>query len=125
MDPDDDPPTEPLPAALRRSAAARPGRLHARAGHRDVPVLRVWETGFAVAAQDAARIGGRVDLFDGARFLCRALVVAADDAEGERRFEFKFATRATAGPPRADHAPGVTGDPVLDPPRPAPRPPVA
>lgn len=110
MTEDDDMLAEGAPVPRPLAAEARKGRLRARDARHDVPVLRVWETGFAVALEDAGRVGGRVDLYDGARFLCRALVVASDDRAGERRFEFKYATHGGMAPPRPDYAPEAPED---------------
>ena len=85
-----------------RSRARR--RLHVRTGGQDVVVLRHWPTGFAVAAQDAPALRGRVDLYDGARLLCRALVLASAEEGGERHFEFKYATHGAEAAPPADFA---------------------
>jgi len=85
-----------------RSGARR--RLHVRTGGQDVVVLRHWTTGFAVAAEDAPALRGRVDLYDGARLLCRALVLASGEEGGERHFEFKYATRGAEDAPPADFA---------------------
>ena len=69
--------------AKRRKASG----LRVRSGKSEVPVLRVWDTGFAVQAEEAAGLHGLVDLS-----VC--LIVATEDAGGERRFEFKRTTRA-------------------------------
>jgi hypothetical protein len=95
--------TLPRAGASVGKARRRP-RIRVRAGGRDLEVLRFWETGFALAASDTPGLGGRVDLYDGARHLCRALVVASSEEDGERAYEIKYANRATEGAPPADFA---------------------
>lgn len=90
--------------AARAARRKRPGRLRVRAGDREFVILRHWETGFALAAADGAGLPGRVDLFDGARHLCQALVLASTEEGGERLFEFKYATPVTDHAPPADFA---------------------
>lgn len=62
-------------------------------------ILRLLPDGFAMPAQDAPRLRGHVDLYDGARHLSRCLVVTSREEAGERIYEFKRAT------PVSDRAP--------------------
>ncbi len=75
--------------AAREKAKIESDRLRLLAGNRVFPVVRIWETGFAIKAEDAPRLRGSVDLFDGERHLYQCLVVASEDTDGERLFEFK------------------------------------
>ncbi|MEM1430216.1 MAG: hypothetical protein AAGG09_12235 [Pseudomonadota bacterium] len=101
--------SEFLPAdvrgALAEWALARetdgPG-LRLVADGRECPVLRRWRQGFAVGLADAPRLRGLVDLYEGERHLCKALVVASREEAGERLYEFKFANTAIATPPAVD-----------------------
>ena len=68
-------------------------------GDHYVPVLRLWDTGFAVDVADATHLRGLVDFYDGPRHLYQALIVTSSEEAGERRFEFKRNTAA------ADKAP--------------------
>ena len=81
-------------------------RLRLVAGGREYAVLRRWPRGFAVDLADAPRLRGLVDLYDGQRHLCKALVLASRDEEGERLYEFKFSNTAMATPPAVDFARG-------------------
>lgn len=92
--------TEDLPEAVRlgleaaRAAGLRRGSrlcIHDRGTvHR---VLRLWDTGFALAASEAAPLRGYVDLYNGPRHLASCLIVASGDGEaGERTYEFKVRT---------------------------------
>lgn len=82
-------------AALRRSSRLC---IHDRGQvHR---VLRLWDGGFALAADDTPPLGGYVDLYDGPRHLATCLIVATGAEEnGERLYEFKIRR------PVADHPP--------------------
>ncbi|MGJ5619991.1 hypothetical protein [Sulfitobacter sp. MF3-043] len=74
-------------AGLRKSSRLRinvDGQVH--------PVLRMWKTGFAVAAEDAPHLRGLVDLYDGANHLFQCLIVAGEEEAGEMQYEFKRAT---------------------------------
>lgn len=74
-------------ASLRKASRLRidlDGKIH--------PVLRMWKTGFAVAADDAPHLRGLVDLYDGANHLFQCLIVAGEEEAGEMQYEFKRAT---------------------------------
>ncbi|MGR3456027.1 hypothetical protein [Pseudooceanicola sp.] len=85
--------------AARKLAMAKKSRLRVRAGDEVIPVLRFWDKGFAVDHDAAPRLRGLVDIYDGTRHLFQCLIVAADEEDGEMRYDFKRATAAT------DHAP--------------------
>ncbi|MFW8634981.1 hypothetical protein [Cribrihabitans pelagius] len=85
--------------AAREAGMRRKSRLRVMAGEDTVPVLRMWKTGFSVAAGSAPALRGRVDLYDGARQLSQCLIVASEEEGGEMRYEFKRATLASDQPP--------------------------
>lgn len=91
-------------AMLRRSS-----RLCIHDGDRIHRILRLWDGGFALAARDAARLRGHVDLYDGSRHLCTCLVVTSREEGGEQVYEFKWNTpvadRPAADFVRAEDAP--------------------
>lgn len=98
--------TDFLPKALRdelaaahKSALRRKSRLRVRADGQTHPVLRLWARGFALDAENAPRLRGLVDIYDGSRHLYQALIVTSSEEDGELRFEFKRSTAA------ADRAP--------------------
>ena len=97
------------------SRKAADDTLHIRVGTRVVPVLRQWSTGFAVAADQAALLPGRIDLYAGAQHLLQALILTSREESGERLFEYKFATHASETAPLADFAQteGVSTDEAL------------
>ena len=86
----------------RRKKSRRRSRMKVRAGGHDFVILRYWDNGFALDAEDAPGLRGFVDLFDEGKHLCQALIVTSSEAEGERVFEFKSATPAADKAPAAD-----------------------
>lgn len=79
----------------RRKALRRKNRVRVQAGDESYPVLRYWEDGFAMDAEDAPHLRGLVDLYDGSRHLAQALIVASAREGHQMVFEFKRNTRAT------------------------------
>ena len=92
-----------------RAASLRKSRLSVESGGERYRVIRMWSRGFAVDVEDVPQLRGLVDLFDGARHICQALIVADRDDDGERVYEFKRSTAAADTAPldfeRPDHAP--------------------
>ncbi|EYD72993.1 hypothetical protein [Limimaricola hongkongensis] len=85
--------------AARRAAQRRSGRLCVHDGDDVHPVLRMWDTGFALAAKDAPILHGFVDLYDGPRHLYQCLVMTSRVEEGERVYEFKRHSRVADSAP--------------------------
>lgn len=85
--------------AARAKTQKRKTRLRVEAGGSYFPVLRLWDSGFAVDAEDAQGLRGLVDLYDGPRHLYQALIVTSSEEKGERRFEFKRNTAASDAAP--------------------------
>ncbi len=77
----------------------RTSRLRVEVNGQSYAVLRMWRNGFSVAAEDAPRLRGLVDIFEGGNHLSQALVVASEAAGDEMHYEFKRST------PAADKAP--------------------
>lgn len=62
-------------------------------------ILRMFEDGFTVAADDTPAMRGAVDIYEGPAHLFQCLIIAEDGVEaGERRFTFKRATPVTTHP---------------------------
>ena len=81
--------------AARLASLKKSSRLRLFADGMPYPVLRLWGTGFSLAAQDAPHLRGFVDLYDGANHLYQCLIVASEEAEGgEMVYEFKRHTAA-------------------------------
>ncbi len=84
--------------AARLASLRKASRLRINIDGQVYPVLRMWKTGCAIAVQDAPKLRGLVDLYDGATHLFQCLIVA-HEAEGEEMlYDFKRATAVT------DHA---------------------
>ncbi|QYK41512.1 MAG: hypothetical protein KF887_19480 [Paracoccaceae bacterium] len=85
--------------AARRRADRRRSRIRVQVGDAVFPVLRLWDEGMTLDAGLTPHLRGHVDVFDGARHLFRALIVASTTENGELVCEFKRATAV------ADRAP--------------------
>ncbi len=93
----------------RKAALKKSSRLRVRAGDDVYHVLKAWEDGFALDAEFAAHLRGRVALYDGTRLISHCLIIAAEEDGDEMRFEYKRMTEATDTQPldfyRAPDAP--------------------
>jgi hypothetical protein len=81
-------------AQARKLAAKKNARLRVHVGDESFPVLRVWDNGFALDADDAPHMRGLVDLYEGPRHAAQCLVVASEEGAGEIRYEYKRSTVA-------------------------------
>ncbi|MEO0937881.1 MAG: hypothetical protein AAFY38_06980 [Pseudomonadota bacterium] len=84
--------------AARNESLSKASCLRLLAGGRTYPVLRMWKTGFSVAAADSPHLRGFVDLYDGTVPLFQCLIVAAQEEGAEMQYEFKRATAIAAEP---------------------------
>ncbi|MBT8458315.1 MAG: hypothetical protein KJN60_01465 [Boseongicola sp.] len=89
---------EGLEAARKRNRAKK-SRLRVRVGDETFTILRYWDEGFALDAEDAPQLRGLVDVYDGSRHMSQCLIVASQEDAGEMVYEFKRETIA------ADKAP--------------------
>lgn len=80
--------------AARLAGLKKASRLRVLAGDDFHPVLRMWQTGFAVEAATVAPLRGLVDLYDGGVHLYQCLIIASGTEAGEMRYEFKRSTVA-------------------------------
>lgn len=83
----------------RKDRLRKRSRLRVKAGDETFTILRSWDTGFALDSEDATRLRGLVDLFDGSKHLSQCLIVASNEDRGETQYEYKRSTVAL------DHAP--------------------
>lgn len=95
-----------LPSDLRdeldravRQARRKGARMRVRVGDETFTILRYWGSGFALDADDAPKVRGLVDIYDGTRHLSQCLIVASSEAPGEMVYEFKRATPHMERPP--------------------------
>lgn len=83
----------------RKSAQRKKSRLRVQAGDQTFTILRYWDDGFAVDADDMPNIRGLVDVYDGGRHLSQCLIMASSEDAGEMVYEFKRATAVLDRPP--------------------------
>ncbi|PWE32428.1 hypothetical protein DDZ14_10210 [Maritimibacter sp. 55A14] len=93
----------------RRQTQRRRSRLRLRVGEESFPILSFREDGFTLDVEDAPHLRGCVDIYDGARHICQALIIATAQEGSRMTYEFKRATQVTDRPPldysRDDDAP--------------------
>ena len=75
-------------------------RLRIETGEGHYKVLRIWDTGFSVASEDASHLRGLVDVYEGPTQLFQCLIVAAEEDAGEMRYEFKRMTAVASSAAR-------------------------
>jgi hypothetical protein len=81
-------------AAARRRADRRRARLRVQVGGAVFPILRLGDGGMVLDAGLTPHLRGHVEVFDGARHLFSALIVATASENGELHCDFKRTTRA-------------------------------
>ena len=93
----------------RSKALHRKNRLRVVVGDEEFPVLRSWDGGFALAAENAPHLRGTVEFCDGATLLHECLVVCSALEGREMVYDYKRLTRVQDGRPldfvQADDAP--------------------
>ena len=77
---------------------SRKSRLRVRVGDEEYKVLKSWHDGFALALEDAPKLRGLVDLYDGARHLSQCLIVASAEDGDMMVYEFKRNTASAEKP---------------------------
>ena len=77
----------------RKQKLRKKSRMRVSVGGQQFTILRYWDEGFALDADDAPHLRGLVDVFDGARHLSQCLIVASEEEAGEMVYEFKRATQ--------------------------------
>ncbi len=91
----------------RKLAERKNPRLRIYMNDKSYSVLSAWENGFALDSDIQVR--GRVALYDGEKLISHCLIVASEEGEGERRYEYKRITEAVEEQPldfyRAPDAP--------------------
>lgn len=80
--------------AAQRAVLKKASRLRVVAGGSQFKILRFNEDSFVLDAEDAPRLRGLVDIFDGSVHLYQALIVASEQQGDEVAFEFKRNTMA-------------------------------
>jgi hypothetical protein len=85
-------------AEAHKQTARKRTRLKVRASGAEFPIVRFSQSNFALEAQDAPKLRGLVDIYDGARHLYQALIVTSQLQGDEVEFEFKRNTVAADRP---------------------------
>lgn len=86
--------------SARISRLKKSSRLRVETADGYFRVLRLWDTGFSVASQDAPHLRGFVDIYQGPSQLFQCLIVAASEEAGEMRYEFKRMTAVASSAAR-------------------------
>ncbi len=92
--------------AARLARMKRASKLRIETADGYFRVLKLWDNGFSVAAEDVPHLRGFVDLYDGPTQLFQCLIVASEEAAGEMRYEFKRMTAVASSAARdfaSDH----------------------
>lgn len=84
---------EGLEQARKRDQKKR-SRLQVHAGDAVFPVLRFWDDGFSLDAENAPHLRGLVDIYHGAVHVYQCLIVASEENADEMIYEFKRHTAA-------------------------------
>jgi hypothetical protein len=82
----------------RKHSLKKNSRLRVHIGDQVIEVLRYWESGFSLDADEAPHLRGLVDLYDGARHLYQCLIVASQEESGQMVYEFKRSTAVVDKP---------------------------
>jgi len=85
--------------AARKRDHLRKARLRVWTGDRAHRILRLWDGGFSMDAENAPHLRGLVDIYDGARHIYQCLIICSALRNGERVYEFKRQTRVTTEAP--------------------------
>ena len=80
---------------------AKKSRIRVQVGEDVFPVLKLWRDGFALDIENAPKLRGLVDLYDGIRHMSQCLIIASSEEGDLMHYEFKRNT-ATSERPAAD-----------------------
>jgi hypothetical protein len=96
-------------ALARRHNLKRKVRLRVHFGDAVVPVLRLWDDGMALDAEQILHLRGLADIYDGSRHIFQALIYASAVEGGELVCSFKRSNVVSEQRPldywRDEHAP--------------------
>lgn len=85
--------------AARLRSQKRSSRMVVEANGQAFRILRFWDTGFALEAEDAPKLRGFVDIYDRGFHMYQCLIVASEEENGQMIFEFKRLTAIQDVPP--------------------------
>ena len=85
--------------AAQSKAASKKTRLRIEANGESYRIERMTSTGFALGIEDAPKLRGLVDVYDGGHHVSQCLIVAAAQDGDHMVYEFKRNTAANDGAP--------------------------
>ncbi|HCP81941.1 MAG TPA: hypothetical protein DIT67_10240 [Octadecabacter sp.] len=85
--------------AAQSKAATKKTRLRVEVNGESYKIERMTSTGFALGLDDAPKLRGLVDIYDGGHHVSQCLIVAAAQEGGQMVYEFKRNTAANDGAP--------------------------
>lgn len=85
--------------AARKDHLRRSSRMMVEANGQTFRVLRFWDRGFALDAENAPKLRGFVDIYDRGFHLYQCLIVASAEEDGQVIYEFKRLTAAQGAAP--------------------------
>ncbi|CUJ82809.1 hypothetical protein Q4578_14115 [Shimia thalassica] len=95
--------------AARKKSLKKSSKLRVEVDGHSFRVLKFREDGFSLDVENAPRLRGLVDLYDGGRHLSQCLIVASEEEGDLMHYEFKRATAASERAPvdfyRGENAP--------------------
>jgi len=74
----------------RKASLRRGDRLCVHDGRNVYRINRFWVDGFSIDSVHAAKLRGRVEIYDGARHLYQCLIVNSSEEADETVFDFKW-----------------------------------
>jgi hypothetical protein len=80
-------------------ALQKKNRLRLVVDGNSYPVLRLWDNGFSMDADENLHLRGLVDLYDGGRHLAECLIIHSEDEGNTTTYEFKRRTETHDKPP--------------------------
>jgi len=93
----------------KSQALHRKNRLRVFVGEDYYPVLKSWDGGFALAAEDAPHLRGTVEFCEGTKIIHECLIICSSQEGDEMIYEYKRLTPAVDKAPvdfvQADDAP--------------------
>ena len=95
--------------AARKRALRKKTNMRIEVGGQRFHILRYWDEGFALDAEETPHLRGLADLYAGPKFMGQCLIVASAEEAGQMVFEFKRTATAHDSAPvdfaRPDDAP--------------------
>ena len=85
--------------ASQLKAAAKKSRLRVEVNGQSYRIVSMTDTGLVLDVEDAPKLRGLVDIYDGGRHVSQCLIVAVSQDGGQMVYDFKRNTAAGDGAP--------------------------